>query len=123
MTEHQTTTDVNGRQFNTTKLPNRQTLWDGALKDPQFAPLLACIHQKKTDRRVTLGERVKDLYNAVSKNIHKPGDDDEILILKSYLFDYESNLAVCLCQHYKVLFRVVEAFVAEDPDSLQDEVD
>lgn len=67
--------------------PSRKVLWDEALKDRNYASLLACIQNSISDRRdETVGERIRVLYSKVSK---EPGESDFILIYKNKLFDHE----------------------------------
>jgi len=98
------------------KPPNRESLWNEALKNKEFTTLLDCINKSSPDRRDSVGERIRDLYSTVSNAIHHRDDGDEILILKRYMCDHEAKLSVCLCKHYKVFYREVMAFVAQDPD-------
>ena len=71
------------------RTPSRKVLWDVALQEREYASLLACIENSNPERRDTVGERIRDLYSSASKIIHKPGDNDAILILKNRLFDHE----------------------------------
>ena len=67
--------------------PSRKVLWDEALKDRNYASLLACIQNSSSDRRdESVGERIRDMYSKVSK---EPGESDFILIYRNKLFDHE----------------------------------
>eukprot|EP01036_Dinobryon_divergens_P035517 gene35517-46040_t len=105
------------------RAPSRKALWDEAMKDKEFSGLLACIAKSNPERRDTIGERIRDLYFSVSKDVHKHGQDDVISIQRNKLFDHEVNLAICLCKHFKVLYEVEDVFVAEDPDKLPEIVE
>jgi hypothetical protein len=69
--------------------PSRMALWNEVLKDSKYSSLLACIANANPDRRDTVGERIRDLYTSVSKGVHKPGESDVVLILKSGLYDHQ----------------------------------
>jgi len=103
------------------RFPSRQDLWNKVLKEAQFASLLTCIEELSSERRDSVGDRVKDLYNStVSKSVHKPGDFDSIVIMKNALMDHEAKLAICLCKFYPVDYEVVEEF---GPKLREDEED
>jgi hypothetical protein len=74
--------------------PNRKTLWDEAMKEKEYSSLLTCIENSNPDRRDTVGERVRDLYNSVSKEVHKPGNSDAVLISSNQLFDHEVRILI-----------------------------
>ena len=57
---------------------------------------LACIENSNRDRRDTVGERIRDLYNSASKKVHKPGNNDAVLILKNQLFVHEVTILISL---------------------------
>ena len=69
--------------------PSRKVLWDEAMKDKEFTSFLACIAKSNPERRDTIGERVRDLYSSLSRNVHKHADSDAVLIMKSSLYDHE----------------------------------
>ena len=57
------------------RTPNRKkVLWDEAMKHREYSSLLIS------------GERIRDLYTAASKEVHNPGNNDAVLILKNQLF-------------------------------------
>ena len=68
--------------------PSRKVLWD-EVKDKEFTSFLACIAKSNPERRDTIGERVRDLYSSLSRNVHKHADSDAVLIMKSSLYDHE----------------------------------
>ena len=74
--------------------PNRKTLWDEAMKEKEYSSLLTCIENSNPDRRDTVGERIRDLYNSVSKEEHKPGNNDAVLISSNQLFDHEVRILI-----------------------------
>ena len=74
--------------------PNRKILWDEAMKEKEYSSLLTCIENSNPDRRDTVGERIRDLYNSVSKEVHKPGNSDAVLISSNQLFDHEVRISI-----------------------------
>ena len=74
--------------------PNRKILWDEAMKEKEYSSLLTCIENSNPDRRDTVGERIRDLYNSVSKEVHKPGNNDAVLISSNQLFDHEVRILI-----------------------------
>jgi hypothetical protein len=83
------TDEASKRTFVESRAPNRKMLWDEALTDRELSKLLACIEKSNSDRRDTVGERIRDLYSSVSKEVHKSGDNDAISILSDRLYDHE----------------------------------
>lgn len=83
------TDEVSKRTFLEYRAPSRKMLWDEALTDRELSKLLACIEKSNPDRRDTVGERIRDLYSSVSKEVHKSGDNDAISILSDRLYDHE----------------------------------
>jgi hypothetical protein len=138
------TDEASKRTFVESRAPNRKMLWDEALRDGEFSKLLACIEKSNPERKDTVGERIRDLYSSLSKEVHKFGDDDYISILSNRLFDhevrgivllrsvirvifccdvflgYQVQLAVCLCEHYNAPYQVEKEGASQDPDKLQE---
>eukprot|EP01036_Dinobryon_divergens_P038560 gene38560-50640_t len=113
--------EVTKRTFVEYRAPSRKMLWDEALTDRELSKLLACIEKSNPERRDTVGERIRDLYSSVSKEVHKSGDNDAISILSDRLYDHEVKLAVCLCEHYNAPYYQVEKEGAfQHPDKLQE---
>ena len=81
--------EVTKRTFVEYRAPSRKMLWDEALTDRELSKLLACIEKSNPERRDTVGERIRDLYSSVSKEVHKSGDYDAISILSDRLYDHE----------------------------------
>ena len=91
------TDEASKRTFVESRAPNRKILWDEALRDGELSKLLVCIEKSNPERRDTVGERIRDLYSSLSKEEHKPGDnDDYISILSNRLFDHEVRSFVLL---------------------------
>lgn len=140
------TDEASKRTFVESRAPNRKMLWDEALRDGELSKLLACIEESNPERRDTVGERIRDLYSSLSKEVHKYADDDYISILSNRLFDhevgdivllrslirvifccdiyfwgiYQVKLAVCLCEHYNAPYQVEKEGAFEDPDKLKE---
>jgi len=140
------TDEASKRTFVESRAPNRKMLWDEALRDGELSKLLACIEESNPERRDTVGERIRDLYSSLSKEVHKYADDDYISVLSNRLFDhevggivllrslirvifccdiyfwgiYQVKLAVCLCEHYNAPYQVEKEGAFEDPDKLQE---
>ena len=83
------TDEASGNKFVELRAPSRKALWDEAMKDKEFSGLLACIAKLNPERRDTIGERIRDLYTSVSKDVHKHDRDDVISIQRNKLFDHE----------------------------------
>jgi hypothetical protein len=83
------TDEASGNTFVELRAPSRKALWDEAMKDKEFSGLLACIAKSNPERRDTIGERIRDLYTSVSKDVHKHDQDDVISIQRNKLFDHE----------------------------------
>ena len=99
--------EVTKRTFVEYRAPNRKMLWDEALTDGELSKLLACIEKSNPERRDTVGERIRDLYSSVSKEVHKSGDNDAISILSNRLFDHEVRVIVLLRSVIRVLFLML----------------
>ena len=82
----------------------RKMLWDEALRNGKLSKLLACIEKSNPERKDTVGERIRDLYSSLSKEVHKFGDDDYISILSNRLFDHEVRGIVLLRSVVRVIF-------------------
>jgi hypothetical protein len=98
------TDEASKRTFVESRAPNRKMLWDEALRDGELSKLLACIEKSNPERRDTVGERIRDLYSSLSKEVHKFGDDDYISILSNRLFDHEVRGIVLLRSVFRVIF-------------------
>ena len=81
--------EASGKMVVEFRAPSRKALWDEAMKDKEFSGLLACIAKSNPERRDTIGERIRDLYTSVSKDVHKHDRDDVISIQRNKLFDHE----------------------------------
>ena len=81
--------EASGKMFVEFRAPSRKALWDEAMKDKELSGLLNCIAKSNPERRDTIGERIRDLYSSVSKDVHKHGQDEVISIQRNKLFDHE----------------------------------
>jgi len=98
------TDEASKRTFVESRAPNRKMLWDEALRDGELSKLLACIEKSNPERRDTVGERIRDLYSSLSKEVHKYADDDYISLLSNRLFDHEVGGIVLLRSLIRVIF-------------------
>jgi hypothetical protein len=71
----------------------REVVWDQvmAVHENDYAELINCVNDKNSSgRRESLGKQVRDLYQDVSKSIHKPDEgDDAVIIRTGALFEHQ----------------------------------
>ena len=119
----------------------RQEKWDMYVaRSAKGSQITKCVGTTTSKRRESIGTQIKDLYNAVSKDVHKPDDSDVVWIRRGALYDYQVlnkmclhlsvkifnfffiydkvDLTICLCQHARVSYEIKDEYVPESNDNL-----
>jgi len=81
--------------------------------------LVICL--SSTEKRYeSLGVRISNLYNTLSRSIHKPDIEDTIVIRKSQFFPQEVELAICLCKAFPVQYDLYEDYAYKPVETTTD---
>mmetsp|Transcript_21024 Transcript_21024/g.28913 ORF Transcript_21024/g.28913 Transcript_21024/m.28913 type:complete len:245 (+) Transcript_21024:45-779(+) len=92
--------------------PTRQQIWDKVFENGDWIKLGDCIKASDPLRTESLGKRMSLLYNKVSSGIHKPDDDEEVVIIRrSKLFDHEVSIMKCVCEFVNVRHEVQDEYI------------
>jgi len=83
--------------------PTRQQIWDKVFENGNWKKLGEYIKASDPLRTESLGQRISLLYNKVPSSIHKPDDDEEVVVIRrSKLFEHEVSIMKCMCEFVKV---------------------